>query len=473
MEDLSDWVIEETAGADFGDKRLTNRLGMMLNRLSDHPAGSIPKAFKSWKETLAAYRFFDQDVVTPEKILAPHGEATLKRIAQEPVVLIPQDTSEIDYSHRKKVEGMGPLSFESQQGFYLHASIAVTPDRVCLGVLDGKMWSRDKLGKGASRRQRPIQEKESYRWLEGYALANDVAQNCPDTLIVSVADREADIYELLLQQPNGKGKKAHWLIRSEQNRLVFNETDKRLKEKLWDKVRGTEKLTEIEFILPRSAERRSSKMIGETIAARKERKVTQEVRVTQVTLIPPRRRVEEALPSISVYAIHCVEIDPPEGVERVEWLLLTSLEPRDVDHVLEMIQWYLCRWQIEIFFKVLKSGCKIEELQFDHFENTANCVALYMIIAWRVLYLLMLGRSCPDLSCDKVFEESEWKSVYMIVTKKEPPDTPPLLNVMIRMIASLGGFLGRKGDGHPGPEAMWIGVQRMRDFSTAWEIFRP
>jgi hypothetical protein len=473
MDTTSQWVIEETKGADFRDKRLTKRFENLLEDLSKNPAGSIPQAFKTWGETLAAYRFFDQEFVTPEKILRPHYEATLERVRQEKIILVLQDTSEIDFSHRKPIPGMGPLSFESQQGFYLHPSLAVTPERVCLGVLDAKMWSRESLGKSASKKQRPFEEKESYRWLEGYEIANEVANACSETMVVNVADREADIYELLMQQQAKGENKAHWLIRSEQNRLVFSEEDSRLKEKLWEKIKSTDKLGEIEFTLPRAPERRSGKVIGKKTAQRKERTVVQEVRATKFKLVPPKRSVGPALPSVTIYAVHCIEVNPSEEEAAIEWFLLTSVAADKIERVLEIIQWYLCRWQIEIFFKILKSGCKIEELQFDNFSNTSNCIALYMIIAWRILYLTMLGRACPELSCDMVFEDCEWKSVYMIVTKKEPPDTPPLLDVIIRMIASLGGFLGRKQDGYPGPKVMWIGIQRMRDFSTAWEIFRP
>ena len=137
-----------------------------------------------------------------------------------------------------------------------------------------------------------------------------------------------------------------------------------------------------------------------------------------------------------------------------------------------MIKWYLCRWQIELFFKILKSGCAIEKLQFDTYRATLNCIALYTIVAWRVLYLTMLGRTYPDLSCDIVFEPHEWQSVYAVSTKKPIPKKPPSLHTIIIMIAKLGGFLGRKSDGYPGSKVMWTGIQRMKDFAQVWEIFQ-
>lgn len=471
MSELSEWVIEEIAGAEFGDQRLTKRYGLLLESLSSAPDSSIPQAFKSWGETLAAYRFFGQDKVNPEQIIAAHREATLNRIQQESLILIVQDTTEINYSHRKPMPGMGPLNYESLQGCYLHPSIALTPNRVCLGVVEGKLWSRESLGKKALREHRPIEEKESYRWLEGYARANEVAKACPHTQVISVADREADIYELMQQREKG-GYLAHWLLRAEYDRLVYGEEDKPYKERLWTRVKAAPKVGQITFTLPRAPASRGGKVIGEKRPKRPERPIVQDVRVAHVRLVPPKRRISTSLMPINVYAVYCCEVQPPEGEKPIEWLLLTSVPVEQPEQARDIIRWYLCRWQIEVFFKLLKSGCKIEKLQLDNFSNTANCIALYMVVAWRILYLTMMGRQCPELACDKVFDDCEWQSVYTLVSGQTPPATPPPLNTMIRLIASLGGFLGRKQDGEPGPKALWVGMQRMRDFAWAWQVFR-
>lgn len=216
---VNHWAIEEMASANIGDARLNKRLGHLLELLSANPNKTLPAACQGWTETLAAYRFFDNDQVTPEKILSPHKEMTVKRIQQEAVVLIVQDTTEVNYSHRASIEGMGFLSFESQQGFYLHPSIALTPERVCLGVVDGYMWVREQLAQRLKHKSKPIEEKESYRWLKGYQVANEIALHCPDTLLVNVADREGDIYELLMQ--SAERNKARWLVRSTQNRQLL------------------------------------------------------------------------------------------------------------------------------------------------------------------------------------------------------------------------------------------------------------
>jgi hypothetical protein len=163
------------------------------------------------------------------------------------------------------------------------------------------------------------------------------------------------------------------------------------------------------------------------------------------------------------------EINAPEGIKPIEWFLLTSLPINKNEQALRVIEWYLCRWQIEVFFRILKSGCRVEELQLQTRHRLEPCIAMYMIIAWRILYMTMLSRQATDIPCDKVFEDEEWHAIYIVTYKKPPPKTPPNLNQIVKMLASLGGFLNRKGDCNPGPKTIWIGLQRTRDFIIGME----
>lgn len=456
------WVVRETKSANFSDKRLEKRFINLIDSFAKSPDKSIPVACRTWKETLAAYRFFNHEDVTEKVILSPHYDATLERIKKEKVALIAQDTTDIDFSGRKSLEDMGYLENESSQGFYLHPSLAVTPERVCLGLVDVQIWRREEIGIRGQRKDKAIEEKESYRWLKGYEAANAIALRAPDTTVVSISDREGDIYEVLEKTPS-KENAAYWLIRSSINRRTEEENNLKLREA----VKKALPIGEIEFELPKGRiyNRDKSKR-----TARKERIVRQEIRACSIVLSPPKRKGKKLSP-ITINVIHCAEIEPPNNEDKIEWFLLTSLPVEDSKAAIEIVNWYLCRWQIEIFFKILKSGCTVEKLQFESFKATSNCVALYMIVAWRVLYLTTLGRMCPEIGCDCVFEPDEWQSVYMIITKKPPPKKPPKLNVVILMIAKLGGFLSRKSDGYPGAKVMWIGIQRMRDFAVAWETF--
>ena len=190
-----------------------------------------------------------------------------------------------------------------------------------------------------------------------------------------------------------------------------------------------------------------------------------------MTLKAPRRP-DRRLSDATVTALLATEIDPPAGDEPVEWLLLTNLPVDTPDQALEKIAWYLCRWQVEVFFTILKSGCKIEQLQLEKRERLEPAIGFYMIVAWRVLLLTDLGRACPEMPCDVVFDDAEWKAVNLVTQRQAPPEKPPSLDTMVRMVATLGGFLNRNSDGFPGPQSLWIRLQRAADFVLALEAQR-
>jgi hypothetical protein len=182
----------------------------------------------------------------------------------------------------------------------------------------------------------------------------------------------------------------------------------------------------------------------------------------------PTRTVGGKLPDTEVHVVLVSEPNPPPGAEPIEWLLLTDLPIDTVDDVLLIIDYYTCRWQIEVYNRVLKSGCKVEESQLERASRFEPYLALCLIVAWRIMYVMMLGRECPELPCDVAFDDDEWRSVYAAVQKRPPPAEPPAMKTLVGLIASLGGWLGRKCDGDPGPKAMWVGMQRMTDLALGW-----
>lgn len=448
-------IAEELNTINLGDQRLNRRARRVLEKLYAKPGASIPAACGGWPETKAAYRLFDQEGVTAQQLLEPHYRASTERMAVHEVVLCIQDTTELDYTG-KTIEGLGPLNYEQRQGLYVHPTVAVTPQRLCLGVLDAWNWAREpgSLGTPGSA-ARPLEEKESIRWREGYQRVNELAAELPDTQLVYVADREADIYELFAEGARAQGqRRADWLVRGAQDRCLAAGEDAKLKAA----VRAAPVLTQIEFDLP-------SRQGG------KARPVQQQLKVARVRLKPPYR-VGHKLDEVTVTVLLAEEIAPPRGQEPLTWLLLTNRSVTTAEQAAELLSWYLCRWQIELFFKILKSGCKVEELQFETLERLEPALALYLIIAWRVLYLTRLGRTCPDLPCDAVFAEEEWHAVYIVTHRQAPPETAPSLNERVRRVASFGGFLNRKGDGFPGAETLWIGLMRCHDFVIAMQAQR-
>lgn len=465
------WIAMETNDANFGDERLDARFRMLLDQLSDKPSLSIPAACGGYAETQAAYRFFANEKTTPAKVLQPHRNATMERVRAEAVVIGAQDTTEVNLTRKQEKVG-GPLNDEHHWGLYAHPLLLMTPERLPLGVVHAEMWSRDpaELAKSSKerreeRRQKPFEEKESYRWFKGYQAACQVAAEAPNTKVVCVSDSEGDIYECILAGASGDGPQAEWIVRGCQDRALLEE-DQNLLQLLACRAPLGKMTVWVSKREASTGDDRKRRQARESRTA----KVT--VRAVRTLLNPPARPGKK-LPPVYVSAILVREENPPPGEEPIEWLLLTSLPIDTFEACCTAVGYYCCRWEIEVYFRVLKSGCKIEELQFEHADRTQVCLAMYMIVAWRVLHVLMLGRKCPELSCEVVFSEAEWKSVYVIAKRTAVPTTPPTLEVMIPMIAEMGGYLNRKGDGPPGPQTTWIGMQRMRDFATAWTAFGP
>jgi len=436
-----EWVQGELGGIKLGDERLNKRSIKLLERLASKPTASIPAACGGWGETIAAYRFLGQESLEWHNIMQPHIDCTLKRSQQHSVVLCLQDTTELDFNGQL-IEGLGPLSYEAQRGMYLHPTYAVTPDRVPLGVMDAWMWSREQKSTDGSRPG----ICESVRWLEGYERVSEVAQMHRDTRWVYVADREADILKLM-QRAHALGNPADWLSRSKHNRMLTKD-----EAKLWEQVEQEAVLGKITFYLPPRPGRQG-------------RNVTQQLRCKRVQLADGQNGTFE------VIALLAREIEPPQGEKPVEWRLLTNRDAPTLEAAAELIDWYRCRWEIEVFFNILKNGCKVEALQLSTVKRIELALAFYLIVAWRIGYLMRLGRTCPDMDCETVFDREEWQAAW-IVARKPLPDKPPTLNEVIRVIASFGGFLGRKHDGDPGSKTLWIGLQRVMDFATGIRAIR-
>jgi len=166
------------------------------------------------------------------------------------------------------------------------------------------------------------------------------------------------------------------------------------------------------------------------------------------------------------------ESSPPENEDPIRWLLITTLPIDSEIQIQAVIHYYCLRWQIEVFFRTLKSGCRIEYRRFEKLDRIFNCLALLAVVAWRVMYVTYMGRACADIDCEIIFEPSEWKSVYAILGRPIPSHGCPKLQEVIRAIAMLGGFVNRLRN-HPGTQTVWTGLQRCYDLSNAWDTFGP
>lgn len=475
--DVTDWVVEEMESVDLGDKRLNKRLLLILQRMFDSPVASLKAACRGWAETIATYRFLDNEQITEASLLEPHQDATLQRVRVQPRVLVIQDTTEVDYSSKKELKGTGSLSVEERQGFFAHSQYVVTPERLPLGVWGTMLYARDGDGEKVGKNE-PIEMKESYRWLEGYRDACRLAELARETQVISVCDREGDIYEVFLEwqkRCQNDQPVAGWLIRSCQDRCLVPFEESRAKtegleqpDKLRAAVEQSPLLGTIEFHVTKQVG--NKKVRGNRVKTfRQGRRVVQELRAMEVVLKAPWRRGQK-LETVKIRVVLAREVDPPAGQDRIEWVLLTSLPVTNFEAAQELIALYLARWEIEVFHRVLKTGCRIEELQLKTADRVKPAIVLYMIVAWRVVYVMKLGRECPNLPCDVIFDEAEWRAVYHIVKRRKAIEKPTL-GEMVKLVASLGGYLDRKWDGHPGAQSMWQGIMRARDFALAWLVF--
>ena len=426
------WAAQEFETLDLGDARLNRRAVLLAERLAQKPGASIPNACHNWSETVAAYRFLSHEDVSWDDVMQAHWQASEQRIGQHPVVLCLQDTTELDFN-AQQTAGLGPLSYEAQRGLYLHPTYVVTPDREPLGVTNAWTWARQFKAADGTR----AGVLESTRWIESYERVAEQALRLPHTRHICVADRESDIMALLVRARE-LDHAADYLVRSQHNRALPEGG------KLWEKVGQAPVLGHVRFDLPAGR-------------GRKARAVKQEVRVERVTL------KDGANGQVQVTCVVAAEIDAPAGVKPVLWRLLTNRQASTLEQACALIDWYRARWEIELFFLVLKEGCRVERLQLGDSERLQTALALYMVIAWRINRLMRLGRALADLPADLVFESDEWKAAF-ILNKKPVPKQVPELNTVIRLIAQRGGFLARKGDGQPGAKSIWLGMQDVAVF---------
>lgn len=455
-------ITDELKGIDLGDQRLNKRSWQVIEALAANPQASINAACQGWTDTLGAYRFFDNQAVTPEQILQPHLEATQRRMREHPVVLVVQDTTELDYTAHPPKDARC-LNRERRLGLYDHVHLALTPDKLCLGVVGVEFFDRaaESLGKASERQTLPLEQKESFRWLKGYRLACELQAACPGTQVVSIADREADIYDIYVDAQQETGPRAGYIIRARLDRSTLERNP----------AAGRMAFHKVREEVGRTMQRTSRTIDLCQTPQRAARQAHLEIRALTVQVKPPHARGR--LPSVTHNVVLAEEVDGPGDGTDVSWMLLTTLPIETVDEILRVIEDYVARWTVEVFFRTLKTGCRVEDIQLETNRRLKNCLALYHIIAWRVLYLTYLNRTSPTISCTTVFEDCEWKSVWMVVQKAPLPKVPPSLSEFMRLLTELGGYNNRAREAPAGPLPIWLGLRRMHDFALAWLDFGP
>jgi hypothetical protein len=446
------WAAQELATADLGDARLSKRLVRIVADKLANPTASIPHASGSWAATKATYRFLDSKQVAADSIRAAHLDATRSRITQHDTVLVLQDTTELLYTSHPHTLGLGDLDHASSKGLKVHSALAATESGVPLGLVQQAIWARQTTPKAKrpKRRKRPQAERESQRWLTTLAQAQK-ALKAPTRLIV-VADREADIYPLFIAP---RDERTNLVIRATYNRGLV----------------GDLKLEDV----TKTVTWQGTRTVGiPGNGSRAARTATVQIGWTRVQLLPPQdypRPASAARPTLQLVVVE--ERQPPAGVKPLRWLLWTTLPVTTWDEARVVVQIYEKRWLIERYHFVLKSGCGIEKLQLETAERLERALAVCCIAAWRLLWLTYQARETPEVACTEILARHEWEALVCVVQGRlEPPSEPPSLRAAVRMIAQLGGFLARKGDGEPGVKTLWRGLIRLNDIATTWLFAR-
>lgn len=450
------WVETEIAGCDLGDDRLNRRLGTMLEALGERPGRSLPTAFQDWSNTKAAYRFFANRNVSEDKILEGHFAASSMRIrATDGLILILQDTTEFSFK-RSAPEKIGFTNVSTGRklkegryqkhavcGLLMHASLAVTPEGLPLGLTAAKFWSRAKFKGTAALKRKinptrvPIEQKESMRWLDNLRLSTELAGE-PERC-VHIGDRESDIYELYcLAEELG----TNFLVRSCVDRLAEDGDTTIAKIMAEVQSSGTH---EVRF--------RDAKGTDHCAVL--------SVRHATMTVRPPIGK-QRKYRHQKLQIIHAEEINPPEGRAPVFWKLITNLAVATHADAVHKLEWYALRWKIETFFRTLKTGCRIEEMRLATADRLANCIALCCVVAWRVTWLTMLSRETAGAEPAAIFTDAE-RNLLEQAAPERKRQTPLNLAFYVRAVARLGGYLDRASDPPPGTTVIWRGFSRLAD----------
>ena len=451
------WIENELARCKFKDERHGKRLGKLLDQLSDNIGGSIPWACQDWANTKAAYRFFANNRVSEKEILAGHFQATRDRVADgDALILMLHDTTEFTFrrndfqaigilhkSYMRKNKRGRPVQY-TVCGILMHASLAVTTDGLPLGLAAVKFWTRDEF-KGCNALKRkinptrvPIEQKESYRWLENVKQATALFED--PKRCVHIGDRESDIYELFCTAQTAG---SHFVLRTCVDRLAGDGKHTIADEMKEVRVQG----------LHRIQVRNKKGEMSEAIL---------EIRYRAIRVLPPRGK-QKQYPELTLTVLHAQERGTPQGRERIDWKLITNLPVRSRADAIEKLEWYAMRWKIEIFHKILKSGCKAEESRLRSAERLVNLVAVFCILSWRVFWMTMINRIQPSVSPQVAFTELELWLLDELVEDRTDEEPQRTLAAYLTKLARLGGYLARAHDPPPGNKVMWRGLSRLTD----------
>ena len=468
----AEWAQQEFGTVELGDQRLRDRLIRIVEDRSKRPDASYLEAAGGDRGAAKGYYYFidsARDTLHPEAMLRTHRERTIERIMAHETVLVVQDTTDLNFSTRHHTEGLGLIGTNQtgaeSLGLKLHSSLALTTDGLPLGVLRSVCYSPERKGKaGKQSVGRPIEEKKSFRWLEGYRDCVQVAKKAPKTRLLTVMDREGDIFELFVDAEPTR-KRVGLLVRAQHNRRLEGR-----ERKLFEELKASEQTAQIEVVIPRQRWKKAKRANPEQQGMPGRRGLLT-VRFQQVTVQSTRSDLRSKQ-AITLWGVYAREDNPPPGATRIEWLLLTTEPVRTPEEAARIVDLYTRRWRIEEWHHVLKSGCKVQEHQNETAERLKRVIAIDAVLAWRIQLMTLLGREVPELPCTVFFDAWEVNVLEALEEDKGKRGMKPPFSLAdaIILVARQGGYLARRSDPPPGPQCIWKGILHLYNLATGYRL---
>jgi len=441
LEKVENWAVETFGAAELGDPRRTNRLVKVAAALGENPSVSLPRSMRNWADTQGTYRFLNNEAITHEQIMMPHWIQTRSEAEQRSQVLLIGDTTDVNLSSHKATTGLGPVGRgKKAQGFFVHSVLAVdAKDKQLLGCMGQEPFVREPAPEQETKAERNARWRESLIWEQSIERIGPVPAN---TQWIYVGDRGSDIFRFW---QHCQELRYDFVTRVAQNRNVLVEEEEEQEDQTAQHLKTLARRLPSQGVrvLTVPAER-----------GRPEREALVNISWSQVTIQPPCDAMASQQVGMKVSLVRVWEPEPPEGVEALEWILVTSVTVTTAEDAWQRVTWYKWRWLIEDFHKVLKTGCLLEDRCLQTVEAFCNLLGILTPTAMRLLWLRQTAQTAPDTPATEVISK---EVIQVVLHLDKRPEATLTAKDLWHTLARFGGYLDRKSDPHPGWQTLWKG----------------
>ena len=436
----------------LGDPRRDRRAVAIAHAMATETGVSLPKQLHDEAALEATYRFLQSGHVSYEELIRPHVEATRQDCLEQGEVLLIQDTTEIDYQPHPKTSGLGPIGNGSHQGFLLQTVLAVVPNsRQVLGIAQQEPFLRQPAPPKETKQQRLQRERESQVWERSVQALGSPPEG---VRWVHIGDRYSDIFSFLSLC---REMQCDFLIRAAQDRcvdLLVEQAERPVPPRSHHAERPSPPALHLFEVVESWPAQATSTVEITASQKRKARTANVSLSWQPLRLLPPRGQESKGWHPLVVWVIHVWEPEPPEGVEALEWVLLSSLPTQTREQAEQRVDWYRARWMVEDFHQGLKTGCQIEQRQLQDYEGLRTILGLLAPMAVRLMQLRAASRQDPEQPASQVLPPDV---VAVVAHLDHRPAETMTIQQCWHAIARYGGYLGRKSDGPPGWKTLWRG----------------